>query len=299
MHTIQPPGPIKGIVLAGGSGSRLRPATQVTSKQLLPVYDKPMVYYPISALMLAGIRDILVISTPHDLPDFQRLLGGGEQLGVRFSYLAQPAPEGLAQAFILGREFLDGCPACLVLGDSLFYGNDLGALLRAATSLRTGARIFAYRVADPRPYGVVEVDDDGAILSLEEKPLAPRSDWAVPGLYIYGPDVCERAARLAPSARGELEITDLNRVYLERGELTVQFMGRGVAWFDMGTPQSLLAAATFIATIQERQALMVGCLEEIALLNGWIDRPRLAAAADAMGGSNYAHYLRRLARDRA
>jgi len=288
--------PYKGVVLAGGMGSRLRPATTALSKQALPVYDKPMIYYPLSVLMLAGIREILIISTPSSLPTFEAMLGSGERFGVELRYAVQARPEGLAQAFPIAREFLAGAPVCLVLGDSLFYGNDLGKLLRGAASEPRGARIFAYRVSDPRAYGVVEFDRSGRAVALDEKPEHPRSDWAIPGLYFYGPEVCELADGLEPSARGELEITDLNRIYLERGELEVERMGRGIAWFDMGTPQSLLAAATFIAAIQDRQALMVGCVEEIAFDAGWIGAEQLAAAA--RGPSAYDAYLRRLVEER-
>ena len=287
---------MKGIVLAGGSGTRLHPLTLAVSKQLMPVYDKPMIYYPLSVLMLAGIREVLVISTPHDLPLFRNLLGDGRQWGLRLEFAEQPRPEGLAQAFIIGREFLAGGPAALVLGDNLFYGHGLTEAVQRAAALKTGGRVFAYRVKDPQRYGVVEFDASGRAIGLEEKPTAPRSHFAVPGLYFYGADVCDLAASLAPSPRGELEITDLNRMYLQRGDLTVEQLGRGIAWFDTGTHRSLLDAATFIAAIQERQGLQVACLEEIAWCQGWIDAVELAAAIEGMGKSSYADYLRDLLR---
>jgi glucose-1-phosphate thymidylyltransferase len=286
---------VKGIILAGGSGTRLHPLTKAVSKQLLPIHDKPMVYYPLSTLMLAGIRDVLLISTPHDLPLFRKLLGDGGSFGVRLEYAEQARPEGLAQAFLIGRAFLGGGPGCLVLGDNLFYGHGMTGLLRDAARLARGARIFAYRVRDPERYGVVEFDAQGRALSLEEKPSKPKSRYAVPGLYFYDGRVCELAAGLRPSARGELEITDLNRVYLDRGELSVETFGRGVAWLDTGTPRSLLEASTFIEAIEERQGLKVACLEEIALQNGWLDGKGVLAAAAAMGKSPYADYLRELA----
>ncbi len=286
---------MKGIVLAGGAGSRLHPVTRVVSKQLLPVHDKPMVYYPISLLMLAGIREVLVISTPRDLPSFRDLLGDGSRLGMRFAYCEQPRPEGLAQAFLLGRDFLDGQPGALVLGDNILFGHGVSGLLReSVAAVTTGARIFAYRVSDPERYGVVEFDADGRAVSLEEKPARPRSSYAVPGLYFYGPDVCELAAGLRPSARGELEITDLNRIYLERGELDVGVLGRGVAWLDAGTPRSLLDAATFIAAIEERQGLKIGCLEEIAWHNGWIGDTEVLAEAQRLAGTAYGQFLKSL-----
>jgi glucose-1-phosphate thymidylyltransferase len=285
---------MKGIILAGGAGTRLHPLTRAVSKQLLPVYDKPMIYYPLSVLMLAGLREVLVISTPHDLPAFRLLLGDGRSLGMKISYAEQPKPEGLAQAFLIGREFLADGPACLILGDNLFYGHGLTETLQEATALRDGARIFAYRVRDPERYGVVEFDDSGKALSIEEKPNAPRSSFAVPGLYFYDRKVCQIAANLRPSSRGELEITDLNRRYLEAGDLTVSVLGRGVAWLDTGTPRSLIEAGTFIEAIEERQGLKVACLEEIAWTNGWIAEADVRAAADAMGKSSYAAYLRAL-----
>ena len=282
---------MKGIILAGGAGTRLHPLTRVVSKQLLPVYDKPMIYYPLSVLMLAGLREVLIISTPHDLPAFRNLLGDGRSLGMTFSYAEQPRPEGLAQAFLIGREFLAGGPACLILGDNLFYGHGLTEPIQEAAKLQRGARIFAYRVRDPERYGVVEFDQAGKALSIEEKPKAPRSNYAVPGLYFYDKDVCSVAAALRPSARGELEITDLNRQYLSRETLQVSMMGRGIAWLDTGTPRSLIEAGTFIEAIEERQGLKVACLEEIAWQNGWIGEADVRAAAESMGKSTYAAYL--------
>jgi len=282
---------MKGIILAGGAGTRLHPLTKAVSKQLLPVYDKPMIYYPLSVLMLARLREVLVISTPHDLPAFRLLLGDGKSLGMTISYAEQPRPEGLAQAFLIGREFLADGPACLILGDNLFYGHGLTETLTEATSLRAGARIFAYRVRDPERYGVVEFDANNKALSIEEKPKAPRSNFAVPGLYFYDHEVCKIAAGLRPSPRGELEITDLNRRYLESGRLTVSVLGRGTAWLDTGTPRSLIEAGTFIEAIEERQGLKVACLEEIAWHNGWIGEPEVRAAAEKMGKSSYAAYL--------
>lgn len=285
---------MKGIILAGGSGSRLHPITMAVSKQLLPVYDKPMIYYPLSVLMLAGIREVLVISTPHDLPGFRRLLGDGSQFGLTLSYAEQSRPDGLAQAFTIGRDFLAGQPACLILGDNLFFGSGLTTLARVGAATTHGGMIFGYQVQDPRQYGVVEFDAAGKAISLEEKPANPRSHYAVPGLYFYGPEVCAEAARLAPSARGEYEITDLNRVFLERGELQVKLMGRGIAWLDTGTHASLLEAAEFVHVVQNRQGLMISCLEEIAWRQGWIDRDRLLAHVRTMGKSTYADYLRRM-----
>jgi len=288
---------MKGIVLAGGSGTRLHPVTRVISKQLLPVYDKPMVYYPLSLLMLAGIREVLVISTPRDLPSYRELLGDGGSFGMSFSYCVQPRPEGLAQAFLLGREFLDGSPACLVLGDNILHGHGLSGLLRRSAELADGALIFGYWVRDPQRYGVVELGPNGRALSLEEKPERPKSPYAVPGLYFYGPDVSEVAASLRPSARGELEITDLNRVYLERGSLRVELLGRGFAWLDAGTHRSLIEASNFIEAIEERQGLKIGCLEEIAWRNGWITTEELRAAAAEAGSSSYGSYLADILRD--
>jgi glucose-1-phosphate thymidylyltransferase len=284
----------RGIVLAGGAGTRLYPLTCSVSKQLMPVYDKPMVYYPLSVLMLAGIREILFISTPADLPQFERLFGDGSQLGMRFSYQVQPAPEGLAQAFVIGADFLNGAPACLVLGDNLFYGHDLAEALQRSVQRCEGATIFGYRVADPKAYGVVEFDPSGRVLSLEEKPAEPRSDYAVPGLYFYDAAVADLARSLKPSARGELEITDLNRLYLERGSLLVERLGRGTAWLDTGTHDSLLEAANFVQAIQHRQGLKIACIEEIAFEQGWIDETGLAKLTKGLGKSSYADYLRRL-----
>lgn len=285
---------MKGIILAGGSGTRLHPVTRVLSKQLLPVYDKPMVYYPLSLLMNAGIREVLVISTPRDLPAFRDLLGDGAHLGMRFDYCEQPSPDGLAQAFILGKDFLDGQPSCLVLGDNILHGHDLGGMLRRCASLTGGARIFGYYVRDPERYGVVEFNDDGQAVSLEEKPAKPKSHFAVPGLYFYGPDVCDLAADLEPSPRGELEITDLNRIYMDRNELEVEVLGRGFAWLDAGTHKSLIEASSFIHAIEERQGLKVGCLEEIAWRTGWIDDDQLDQLATGAGKSSYGDYLREL-----
>jgi glucose-1-phosphate thymidylyltransferase len=283
---------MKGIILAGGAGTRLHPMTRVVSKQLLPVYDKPMIYYPLSTLMLAGLREVLVISTPQDLPLFRQLLGDGRALGMTFAYAEQPRPEGLAQAFLIGREFLAGGPGCLILGDNLFYGHGMTQTFQEGAKVRKGALIFAYRVQDPERYGVVEFDAKGKALSLEEKPKAPRSNYAVPGLYFYDDRVCRLAEALKPSPRGELEITDLNRLYLERGELQVLKMGRGVAWLDTGTARSLIEAGTFIEAIEERQGLKVACLEEIAWRQGWIPAARVRESADAMGSSLYGEYLR-------
>jgi glucose-1-phosphate thymidylyltransferase len=282
----------KGIVLAGGSGSRLHPLTLATSKQLMPVYDKPMVYYPISVLMLAGIREILIISTPHDLPAFERLLGDGSQFGVRFSYAEQPSPDGLAQAFLIGADFLDGAPAALVLGDNLFYGNDFTDTLANATEDLHNATIFGYPVSDPEAYGVVEFGSDGKAISLEEKPTKPKSHFAVPGLYFYSRDVVDFARSLKPSARGELEITCLNRSYLEAGRLNVQKLGRGTAWLDTGTHDSLLQAAEFVRVIQHRQGLRIACLEEIGLEMGFLDEAGFEESIQRLGKSSYGNYLR-------
>ena len=288
----------KGIVLAGGAGTRLYPATFSVSKQLLPVYDKPMVYYPLSVLMLAGIRDILVISTPQDTPRFSALLGDGSAWGLRLRYLVQPSPEGLAQAFILGADFARGGPSALVLGDNIFYGHELQQILRVASERREGATVFAYAVNDPERYGVVEFDAGRRALSLEEKPAKPKSRYAVTGLYFYDERVVELARTLRPSARGELEITDLNRLYLERGALNVEIMGRGYAWLDTGTHESLLEAGQFIATIERRQGLKVACPEEIAWRQGWIDDRQLERCSNALGKSNYGAYLRGLLENR-
>ena len=282
----------KGIVLAGGSGSRLHPLTLATSKQLMPVYDKPMVYYPISVLMLAGIREILIISTPFDLPAFERLLGDGSQFGVRFSYAEQPSPDGLAQAFLIGADFLNGAPVALVLGDNLFYGNDFTDTLASANQDVNNATIFGYPVSDPQAYGVVEFDSNGKAISLEEKPAKPKSHFAVPGLYFYSSDVVEHARALKPSARGELEITCLNRSYLEAGRLNVQKLGRGTAWLDTGTHDSLLQAAEFVRVIQHRQGLRIACLEEIGLEMGFLDEAGFEQSIQRLGKSSYGDYLR-------
>ena len=274
---------MKGILLAGGSGTRLHPMTLAASKQLLPVYDKPMVYYPLSVLMLAGIRDILVISTPADLPQFRRLLGDGARLGVRFTYAEQPSPDGLAQAFHIGRDWLDGQACALALGDNMIFGDHLSAQLQQAARRETGATVFAYRVADPERYGVVSMDAQGRALEIEEKPSHPKSNWAVIGLYFYDARVTELAACVQPSARGELEITDLNRLYMEAGDLHVQKLGRGCAWLDAGTPDSLMQAGSFVQTIQQRQGMLVGCPEEVAFRMGYIDAEQLRAEAAKLG----------------
>ena len=285
---------MKGIILAGGTGTRLYPLTRGVSKQLLPVYDKPMVYYPLSTLMLAGLREILVISTPHDLPLFEDLLGDGGRWGLSLSYAEQPSPGGLAQAFLIGREFLAGGPACLILGDNLFYGHGLPDMLRRAAGRAEGATVFGYRVHDPERYGVVAFDADGRAVSIEEKPARPRSNYAVTGLYFYDGRVCDYAADLVPSSRGELEITDLNRRYLDAGDLSVELMGRGFAWLDTGTHDSLLQAGTFIQTLEKRTGLKVACPEEIAYEQGWIDAEALEALAAPLAKSGYGSYLLRL-----
>jgi glucose-1-phosphate thymidylyltransferase len=283
----------KGIILAGGAGTRLHPLTRVVSKQLLPVYDKPMIFYPLSTLMLAGIREVLIISTPTDLPMFERLLGDGSQLGMKFAYKVQETPNGLAQAFVLGREFIGGDDVCLVLGDNIFYGAELPKMLRAAND-DPAPTVFGYRVADPERYGVVEFDKEGRAISLEEKPAQPKSNYAVVGLYFYPNSVVEIAANLKPSARGEYEITDVNREYLRRGELKVQVMSRGYAWLDTGTHQSLADATNFVRAIIERQGLQMSCLEEIAWSKGWIDDDQLRALAATYGKSSYGQYLKAL-----
>ncbi len=288
---------MKGIILAGGRGTRLHPLTLTISKQLLPVYDKPMVYYPLSMLMLAGIRDILIISTPEDLPLFKRLLGNGTQWGLSFTYAEQAEPRGLADAFRVGADFIGGQASCLILGDNIFFGTGLAGTLRSAAALTEGALVFAYAVRDPERYGVVEFDENGKVLSLEEKPAHPRSHYAMPGMYFYDSQVVEFASRMKPSARGELEITDLNRMYLERGSLRVEVLGRGVAWLDAGTHESLLQSAGFVQAVQERQGLMISCPEEIAFRMGFITSTQLSALAAAMAGNSYANYLQRLAKE--
>jgi glucose-1-phosphate thymidylyltransferase len=289
---------VKGIVLAGGSGTRLYPSTRVMSKQLLPVYDKPMIYYPLSVLMLGGIREVLLISTPHDLPHFQELLGDGRQWGISITYAEQARPEGIAQAFLVGEEFIGESSVCLILGDNVFYGDQLGDKMKAAASVQRGGVVFGYPVSDPERYGVVVFDPDGTVTDIVEKPAVPPSRYAVPGLYFYDNQVVEITRDLKPSDRGELEITDVNKVYLERGELKVEIFGRGVAWLDTGTPDALLRGASFIAAIQERQRFKIACLEEIAFRQGWIDKTQLLALAEGIPSPEYGAYLREIAVER-
>lgn len=286
---------MKGIILAGGSGTRLYPATKSISKQIIPVYDKPMIYYPLSVLMLAGIREILIISTPDDLPLYKRLLGDGSDLGLSFSYEEQPSPDGLAQAFLIGEKFIDNSPVCLILGDNIFYGVNLSIAMKEASKLSNGALVFGYNVNDPERYGVVEFDKEGKVISIEEKPEAPKSNYAVTGLYFYGPDVVAKAKALKPSKRGELEITDLNRLYLNEGSLHVKLLGRGMAWLDTGTHDSLLQASNFIATIEKRQGLKIASLEEIAYKKGWIGKNQLLKLAAPLSKNEYGKYLLKIA----
>ncbi|MDX1919129.1 MAG: glucose-1-phosphate thymidylyltransferase RfbA [Candidatus Caenarcaniphilales bacterium] len=287
----------KGIILAGGSGTRLYPLTKALSKQLLPVYDKPMIFYPVSILMLAGIQEILIISTPHDLPLYKNLLGDGSAYGIKFEYAEQPKPEGLAQAFIIGKEFLDGAAACLILGDNLFYGHGMEEMLKTANNNHAGSTVFGYWVKSPERYGVVEFNDKKEVISIEEKPQKPKSNYAVVGLYFYDSEIAKIASEIKPSPRGELEITDVNNEYLKKGKLKVELMGRGMAWLDTGTHESLIQAGNFIQTIEERQGLKVACLEEIAFKNGWINRETLLKNAEELKSSDYGKYLIEVAND--
>ena len=290
---------MKGIVLAGGSGTRLYPITQGVSKQLLPVYDKPMIYYPISVLMLAGIKDILIITTPEDMPAFKRLLGTGEQFGINLSWAVQPSPDGLAQAFIIGEEFINNEPCALVLGDNIYFGQSFGKKLETAAQISTGATVFGYQVLDPERFGVVEFDENYKALSIEEKPLKPKSNWAVTGLYFYDSNVAEMAKQVKPSARGELEITTLNQMYLDRGELQVELLGRGFAWLDTGTHDSLVEASQFIHTIEKRQGMKVACLEEIAFRKGWLNHDQVAEQVKKLSKTDYGRYLQMLISEKA